>query len=220
MVVEMRGYVAFGGAKNRTPPAGAPLSHGRYLGSDSLAGLPGAPLLFQPTPSSAGPARTVVRSPQGGAASPPQERQWRQAGAASRAAPDPWARPGAGSSSHGISFSISVTNPRLEALAFYLRAALLNSLRPQGRGASGGAWFRECPAHFSRGLSEDGSFASLPGLESFTPALRCHSASGRRLQVREPSLLSACPKPGYAERSPAPFPALRPLCWTSASVPI
>lgn len=65
LVVEMHGYGAFGGAKKRAPPAEAPLSHGGDLGSDSLAGLRGAPLLFQPTPSSAGPARTVVRSPQG-----------------------------------------------------------------------------------------------------------------------------------------------------------
>lgn len=61
----MSGYGTFGGAKNRTPSAGATLYHGQDLGSDSLAGLPGAPLLFQPMPSSAGPARTVVRRPQG-----------------------------------------------------------------------------------------------------------------------------------------------------------
>lgn len=33
----MSGYGAFGGAKNRTPSAGAPLYHGEDLGSDSLA---------------------------------------------------------------------------------------------------------------------------------------------------------------------------------------
>lgn len=117
--MEMCGYSAFG--VHRTEPLqGRPW---RIEGSEdptAWLGILGAHLLPQQTPLSAGPRQESGSEPAGGAASPPQEPQGREAETASRAARDLGARPGAGSSSSGISFSISLVGPRLEILAFYI----------------------------------------------------------------------------------------------------